>query len=133
MGFLNSRYNVQQPTWHKHLNTSIKRFKINDMYSIKTIKWLRYAGIAEGISSLLLFFVGMPLKYFADKPEAVRITGTIHGLLFVIYVVTLMQAALVLRRPLSWSVKIFIAAIIPMGPFMIEPSLKREQQALFKG
>jgi integral membrane protein len=131
--FLNSGNNIQQPTWRKHLNTSLKRFKINDMYSIKTIKWLRYSGIAEGISSLLLFFVGMPLKYFADKPEAVRITGTIHGILFVIYVVTLMQAALVLRRPLSWSVKIFVAAIIPMGPFMIEPSLKREQQALLKG
>lgn len=43
--------------------------------------------------------------YVADKPEAVRITGTIHGILFVIYVVTLMQAALVLKQPLSYSVK----------------------------
>ena len=110
----------------------MKGFKINDMYSIKTIKWLRYSGIAEGISSLLLFFVGMPLKYFADKPEAVRITGTIHGILFIIYVVALMQSALVLKRPWSWSVKIFIAAIIPMGPFIIEPSLKREQKELLK-
>ncbi|HAO66932.1 MAG TPA: hypothetical protein DCR17_09635 [Verrucomicrobiales bacterium] len=102
------------------------------MCSIKAIKWLRYSGVLEGISSLLLFFVAMPLKYVADKPEAVRITGTIHGILFVIYVVTLMQAALVLKRPLSWSVKIFIAAIIPMGPFIIEPSLKREQKELLK-
>jgi integral membrane protein len=47
----------------------------------------------------------MPLMYVADKPEAVRITGTIHGILFVIYVVTLMQAALVLKQPLSYSVK----------------------------
>ena len=75
------------------------------MHSIKIIKWLRYSGSAEGISSLLLFFVGMPLMYVADKPEAVRITGTIHGILFVIYVVILMQAALVLKQPLSWSVK----------------------------
>lgn len=58
----------------------------------------------------------MPLKYLADKPEAVRITGTIHGVLFVIYVVTLMQAALVLNRPLSWSVKIFVVPSFQWDP-----------------
>ena len=105
MSFLNLGNNVQQFTWRKHLNNSLHRLKSNDMYSIKNINWLYYSGIAEGISSLWLFFVGMPLKYFTDKPEAVRITGTIHGILFVIYVVTLMQAALVLKRPLIWSVK----------------------------
>lgn len=40
------------------------------MHSIKAIKWLRHTGIIEGISSLLLFFVAMPLKYLADKPQA---------------------------------------------------------------
>lgn len=100
------------------------------MHSIKAIKWLRHTGIVEGISSLLLFFVAMPLKYFADKPEAVSIVGSIHGFLFVIYVGALIWAAFILKRPLGWSVKIFIAAIIPFGPFVIEPGLKREQEAL---
>lgn len=102
------------------------------MHSIKAIKWLRHTGIIEGISSLLLFFVAMPLKYLADKPQAVRVIGMIHGLLFVLYVIALARAALVLKRPWNWSAKILIAAIIPFGPFIVEPSLKREQEALSK-
>lgn len=100
------------------------------MHSIKAIKWLRHTGIVEGISSLLLFFVAMPLKYLADKPEAVSVVGSIHGFLFVLYVIALMWAAYVLKRPLGWSAKIFVAAIIPFGPFIVEPGLKREQEAL---
>ena len=100
------------------------------MNRINAIKWLRHTGIAEGISSLLLFFVAMPLKYLMDKPEAVRVVGSIHGILFILYVLALARAALVLRRPWKWSAKIFVAAIIPFGPFVIEPGLRREQEAL---
>ena len=41
----------------------------------------------EAISTVLLFFVAMPLKYFADVPEAVRLAGSIHGFLVVIFIV----------------------------------------------
>ena len=106
--------------------------RVHFMHSIKAIKWLRHTGITEGISSLLLFFVAMPLKYLANKTEAVRVVGMIHGVLFILYVIALVRAALILQRPWTWSVKIFVAAIIPFGPFMVEPGLKREQQALSK-
>jgi integral membrane protein len=102
------------------------------MHSINAIKWLRHTGIAEGISSLLLFFVAMPLKYLTDKPEAVRVVGMIHGILFTLYVLALVRAAFVLQRSWGWSAKIFIAAIIPFGPFMVEPGLRREQEAQCK-
>ncbi len=100
------------------------------MESINAIKWLRHTGIIEGISSLLLFFVAMPLKYMANKPEAVSIVGMAHGVLFIIYVIALARAAMVLQRPVGWSAKIFVAAIIPFGPFLIESGLRREQEAL---
>lgn len=100
------------------------------MESINAIKWLRHTGIIEGISSLLLFFVAMPLKYLFNKPEAVSIVGMAHGILFILYVIALVRAASVLQRPMGWSAKIFVAAIIPFGPFIIEPGLRREQEAL---
>jgi integral membrane protein len=103
------------------------------MESINAIKWLRHTGIIEGISSLLLFFVAMPMKYMANKPEAVSIVGMAHGVLFILYVIALVRASLTLQRPMGWSAKIFVAAIIPFGPFLIEPGLRREQEALTKG
>ena len=91
---------------------------------------LRHIGLVEGTSTLLLFLVAMPLKYAADMPKAVRIVGMIHGVLYTLYVIALIRAALALKRPFKWSAKVFIAAIIPFGPFVIERGLRREEQAL---
>jgi integral membrane protein len=44
-------------------------------------------GKIEGYSYLALLFIAMPLKYLADIPTAVRIAGSIHGVLFVAFVV----------------------------------------------
>ena len=94
------------------------------------MRQLRHIGLVEGTSTLLLFLVAMPLKYAADMPKAVSIVGTIHGVLFTLYVIALIRAALALKRPFKWSAKVFIAAIIPFGPFVIERGLRREEQAL---
>ena len=100
------------------------------MREINSIRQLRHIGLVEGTSTLLLFFVAMPLKYAADMPKAVSIVGMIHGVLFTFYVIALIRAALALKRPFKWSAKVFIAAIIPFGPFVIERGLCREEQAL---
>ena len=102
------------------------------MLKIKAIKRLRYIGIIEGFSSLLLFFIAMPLKYIFGLPEFVSVIGMIHGVLFTVYVILTIQSAIVLKRPLYWTFKVFIASIFPFGPFLIEPSLHREQLALIQ-
>ncbi|MDC0316805.1 DUF3817 domain-containing protein [Verrucomicrobia bacterium] len=102
------------------------------MFKIKTIKSLRYIGIIEGISSLLLFFMAMPLKYIFGLPEFVSVIGMIHGVLFTVYVLVTIQSAIVFKRPLKWTFKVFIASIFPFGPFLIKPSLHREQLALMQ-
>ena len=94
------------------------------------MRHLRHIGLVEGTSTLLLFFVAMPLKYAADMAEAVSIVGMIHGVLFILYVIALIRAALAQKRPFGWSAKVFIAAIIPFGPFVIERGLRREETEL---
>ena len=47
------------------------------------VRRLHLLTLVEGVSTLVLFFVAMPLKYFAGKPEAVKIVGWLHGILFV--------------------------------------------------
>ena len=40
------------------------------------------------------------------------------------------QTMIKLKRSLGWAAKVFIAAIFPFGPFLIEPALRREQVKL---
>ena len=97
---------------------------------MNTIRRLRYIGLIEGVSSLLLFFVAMPLKYLNDMPRAVTVVGTVHGFLFILYMLALGQTMIQLKHSLGWAAKVFIAAIFPFGPFLIEPALRREQVKL---
>lgn len=70
----------------------------------------------------------MPLKYLADLPLAVRIAGSVHGLLFVCLVVMLMMATT--RVPISkWlALAGMIAAVVPFGPFVFDRWLVRESR-----
>jgi len=91
---------------------------------------LRTIGAIEGTSTLLLFFVAMPLKYLADKPMAVSIVGAIHGGLFLLYCTVLAHAMKVHERPIKWAIKFFVAALLPFGPFVVDKSLKHELDEL---
>lgn len=86
---------------------------------------LRIVGHVEAISTLLLFFVAMPLKYLYGMPEAVRLVGSLHGFLFLLYLSFLFYG--VKRIPLSQSLAgvCAFASIVPFGPFVIDPRLKR--------
>jgi len=81
---------------------------------------LRLIGFTEGVSTLVLFGVAMPLKYLAGMPEAVRIAGSLHGVLFVGLSVMLMMA--ISRLSIAWSVALvgIIAAVFPFGPFVFD-------------
>lgn len=88
---------------------------------------LRVVGLAEGVSYLLLLGVAMPLKYAAGVPEAVRVVGSLHGLLFVLYVIAVIRAALWRRWPLEQTLEALAAAIFPLGTFLLDGKLRREQ------
>ena len=81
---------------------------------------LRLLSIVEGTSTLLLFGIAMPLKYFADMPLAVRIVGSLHGLLFVCLTIVFLLATH--RVPISKKLATagIIAAVLPFGPFVFD-------------
>ena len=88
---------------------------------------LRTIALIEATSFLVLLGIAMPLKYLAGMPLAVKIVGWIHGVLFIAFCIALLQAMRAHSWPLSRSVTIFIAALLPFGPFVIDRSLRREQ------
>lgn len=89
------------------------------------MRTLRQLAIVEGISTLVLFGVAMPLKYFAGMPLAVTIVGSIHGFLFLALVLMLFLA--IRRVPISRGLAAagVVAAIVPGGPFLLERRLSR--------
>ena len=89
------------------------------------VRALRHLAIVEGISTLVLFFIAMPLKYLAGMPMAVRIVGSLHGGLFVALVVMLLVA--VRKVPISPKLAAagIVAAIFPGGPFLLDRHLAR--------
>jgi integral membrane protein len=81
---------------------------------------------------MLLVGVAMPLKYFAGMPMAVRIVGMIHGLLFILFCIALVRAALSARWPFSRTALVFVAALLPFGPFLLDRRMReweREDQS----
>lgn len=86
---------------------------------------LRQLAIVEGISTLVLFGVAMPLKYFAGMPLAVTVVGSVHGFFFVALVLMLLLA--IWKVPISPGLAAagVVAAIIPGGPFFLERRLAR--------
>ena len=102
-------------------STSGETANINDAF----LNTVRCVGFLEGVSTLILFGVAMPLKYMADMPLAVRIAGSIHGFLFVGLALLLMLA--INRIPISKRLAFtgILAAIFPFGPFVYDRWLPR--------
>ena len=85
---------------------------------------LRRLGTIEGISTLILFGIAMPLKYLGGKPMAVTIAGSVHGFLFIALVTMFVLA----RRRVPISNRLaavgIVAAIFPFGPFVVDRWLR---------
>lgn len=96
----------------------------------KVLRRFRMIGIAEGISFLVLLGIAMPLKYFFNTPEAVKICGWIHGALFITFLWFAFEVMGDLKKGFGWFAKAFAAAIIPLGTFVFDRQLKKEESTL---
>jgi integral membrane protein len=84
------------------------------------IKILRVISYLEGISYILLLFIAVPIKYYANDPYLVKLLGMPHGLLFVAFVIL----SLVNSKKYNWSfiktIVVLISSIIPFGTFYVD-------------
>jgi integral membrane protein len=94
---------------------------------IKTSKQIRLTGDVEGISYLVLLFIAMPLKYMAGMPEAVRIIGMAHGVLFLAFLYMIFRG----YDKLNWSFGrmffAFVLSLIPFGTFWLHRDMKQRE------
>jgi len=92
------------------------------------IKQLRWIGIAEGWSFLLLLGIAMPLKYLYDLPLAVKYTGWAHGILFILYIAAVFRAAYLLSWRLPRIAAALAASVLPFATFILDRRWKAEEQ-----
>ena len=88
---------------------------------------LRVVGFWEGISFLVLLGVAMPLKYLAGWPLAVRVVGMAHGVLFILYVIAAIAAAVAYAWPWKKTALVLVASVLPAGPFVVEAKILRDE------
>ena len=90
---------------------------INQSLLKSQIGRLRLVGILEGISFLTLLFIAMPLKYMMGLPQAVKVMGALHGALFILYLISLIET----KIEFDWSYKrvaiLIVASLLPFGTF----------------
>lgn len=96
------------------------------------IRFLRLAGITEGVSFLVLLLIAMPLKYYFGWPLAVKIVGWLHGMLFIAYIASVLMAI----KAMKWgwvSVGVALAAsLVPVGTFVLDSAWRKREIELSK-
>ncbi len=90
---------------------------------------LHQLGIVEAISFLLLMGGAVPLKRITGEGLWVTLVGSLHGALFLLYVLAVLITAPALRWRLTTTFLALVASVVPFGPFLFEAYLKRMDKA----
>jgi integral membrane protein len=94
---------------------------------MSALSTLRLYGFLEGLSFLVLLFVAMPLKYLAGLPVAVRVAGSAHGLLFLLFCSALFRVATEHQWPARRTLSALGASLLPGGTFVLNRTLERDR------
>ena len=91
----------------------------------KQIRNFLLTGKIEGYSYLILLLLAMPLKYQFDMPQPVKIFGMVHGVLFVLFMLSI--AVLLGTKKLSFkgAFSAFFLSLIPFGTFYLGRLVKK--------
>jgi integral membrane protein len=90
---------------------------------------LRIAGILEGLSLIVLMGFAMPMKYIWGDPSFVRMIGSIHGALFILFAIQLYLTA----EEKNWKyqdlpLKLMISCFIPFGTFYLDHKILKKME-----
>jgi len=88
---------------------------------------LRIIAFLEGMSLLILVFIAMPFKYWLSNPMPVKTLGPIHGVLFILFVVSTLNVSFAQKWKFTTTTwKVLLASFIPFGTFYIDKKILRE-------
>jgi integral membrane protein len=82
-----------------------------------------------GVVLLILVLVAVPVKYLANEPGLVATVGPIHGFLFIVYCLVVLDLAVRLRWHLVRTGLVMLAGTIPFMSFVAERRVVRDYPA----
>ena len=88
-----------------------------------TVQRFRVMAIVAGIMSLLLWFVYVPIKAFADNPDLPHTLvwiPMVHGYLYPIYVITAIQLSVKAKWTLPKMLGFILAGTLPIASLIAE-------------
>ncbi|TAG02598.1 MAG: DUF3817 domain-containing protein [Cytophagia bacterium] len=94
---------------------------VNNLFSV--FSFLKITARMEGWSYLLLLGLAMPLKYLANIPQFVQVTGLIHGILFTAYIILTIYAHFEYRWQWKKTFLIAVASLFPFAPFYVDKKM----------
>jgi integral membrane protein len=101
--------------------------------AIRQIRRMRLASLLEATTLVILVFVAVPLKHVFGISQASALMGPIHGLAFIFYIWSLVQAVTDGGWP-GWTVLRMVAcAFIPLAGFVNERLLRQQERRLAAG
>ena len=69
---------------------------------------------------LLALCAAMVLKYAFDSDQYVAIIGPVHGFLYIVYLLTVVDLALKARWSVKGAILVMLAGVVPLLSFLVE-------------
>lgn len=89
----------------------------------------RLIAFLEGMSLIILVFLAVPLKYFADMPGLVEAIGPVHGVLFLAFIFYALRVSFEVEWKFfktTW--KVLLSSFIPFGTFYIDKKILKPME-----
>jgi len=93
------------------------------------LKLFRAIALVEGLTTIALFCVAMPLKYWAGNPALVPPLGMAHGVAWLTYLAGMVMCLPGKGFTVGEVARTFIAALFPFGTFLNDGLIRRKQAA----
>lgn len=94
------------------------------------LQLFRIVALIEGVTTIMLFLVAMPVKYWLDNPVLVPPVGMAHGVAWLTYLVAMLVCLPGARFGAGEWIRTFVAALFPFGTFLNDGFIKRKALAL---
>jgi integral membrane protein len=89
----------------------------------------RVMAFTTAVLLIVLVFVGIPLQVGAHRREVVNVVGTLHGFLYIVYLVTAFRLTFKLKVPVWQMILILLAGTVPFAAFVAERKMTKRFEA----